>query len=90
VSGAAMMLGIGVGCYIGGIDYYYYNNRYGGYYYDNDAMIGTGIAFMTIGGIAMAVGIPMLTVGSVRTKKAGSMDVTLNVNSNGIGFGLTF
>ena len=80
VSGAIMMLGIGVGCYVGGLYSYYYD--YG--------LFATGTTFMTIGGVAMAVGIPMLTIGSIRTKKAGTMNVTLNTTSNGIGFGLTF
>jgi hypothetical protein len=36
------------------------------------------------------MGIPILTIGSIRTKKIGTMDVTLNADSNGLGFGLTF
>lgn len=80
VSGAVMMLGLGVGCYVGGLYSYYYD----------DELLATGSTFMTIGSIAMAAGIPILTIGSIRTKKAKTMNVTLNASSNSIGFGLTF
>ena len=49
-----------------------------------------GIAFMAIGGAAITASIPMIAVGSIRTKKAQNMDITMNVGSNGIGLGLTF
>ena len=49
-----------------------------------------GIAFMTIGGAAIATGVPMLAVGCVRAKNAQKMDITLNAGANGLGVGLTF
>jgi hypothetical protein len=92
LAGTAMMIGLGVGCYLGGqhTDYYYdyYDDRY--YYYDNEAAISAGIAFMTIGGIAMAASVPMIAIGSIRMKKSANLDITMNASSNGIGLGITF
>ena len=104
VTGAVMMVGLGVGCFVGGLDSdsYYVDNSYYDYYYgyyvndgyyrsrNNDAAVSAGIAFMAIGGAAITASIPMIAVGSVRTKKAQNMDITMNVGSNGIGLGLTF
>lgn len=88
VSGVAMMIGIGVGCYVGG----YNNGKYvNGYYrHHNDDAIAAGIAFMTIGGAAIVSSIPMISVGAVRMKKSQRIDFSLNAGSNGIGLGLTF
>ena len=93
VTGTVMMVGLGVGCFVGGYndydyDYDYYNYSYN--YHYNYAAVDAGIAFMAIGGAAIAASIPMIAVGSVRTKKAQNMDITMNVGSNGIGLGLTF
>lgn len=104
VTGAVMMVGLGVGCFVGGLDAesYYVDNGYWDYYYDyyvsdgyysyrnNDSAVSAGIAFMAIGGAAITASIPMIAVGSIRTKKAQNMDITMNVGSNGIGLGLTF
>lgn len=102
VSGTVMMLGLGVGCFVGGQnavryseyvsydDYYGYGGYYETRYEDNYSAIAAGISFMAIGGAAIAASVPMIAVGSVRTKKAQNMDITMNVGSNGIGLGLTF
>lgn len=104
VTGAVMMVGLGVGCFVGGLDSdsYYVDNSYYDYYYDyyvndgyyrscnNDAAVAAGIAFMTIGGAAITASIPMIAIGSVRMKRSQNLDITMNVGSNGIGLGLTF
>ena len=51
---------------------------------------GAGIAYMTIGSMAVIASIPMVSVGSVRLKNAQTMDVTLNAGANGVGLGLSF
>ena len=91
VTGAVMMVGLGVGCFVGGQDSEYYYNYYGGSYYsDNYEAVAAGISFMAIGGAAIAASIPMIAVGSVRMKRSQNLDITMNVGSNGIGLGLTF
>lgn len=82
LAGTAMMLGIGVGCYVGAENMYYYRERY--------TTQEAGIAFMTIGGIAMAASVPMIAIGSIRMKKSANLDITMNASSNGIGLGITF
>ena len=88
VSGVAMMIGIGVGCYVGG----YNNGKYVNGYYEshNYDAIAAGIAFMAIGGAAIVSSVPMMSVGAVRMKKSQRLDITLNAGSNGLGLGLTF
>jgi hypothetical protein len=51
---------------------------------------GAGAAFMAIGGAAITAGVPLITIGAIRTKKAQNMNITMNSSSNGIGLGLTF
>ena len=51
---------------------------------------GAGAAFMAIGGSAITAGVPLMTIGAIRTKKAQNMNITMNSSSNGIGLGLTF
>ena len=88
VSGVAMMIGIGVGCYVGGYNARIY--RYGSYYGHNDDAIAAGIAFMAIGGAAIVSSVPMISVGAVRMKKSQRIDLSLNAGPNGLGLGLTF
>ena len=91
VTGAVMMVGLGVGCFVGGQNSEYHYNYYGGSYYSNNhEAVAAGISFMAIGGAAIAASIPMIAVGSVRMKRSQNLDITMNVGSNGIGLGLTF
>ena len=91
VTGAVMMVGLGVGCFVGGQNSVYHYNYYGGSYYSNNhEAVAAGISFMAIGGAAIAASIPMIAVGSVRMKRSQNLDITMNVGSNGIGLGLTF
>ena len=73
-SGAVMMFVVGLPCLFS---------------YDYGANA-AGAAFMAIGGATMTAGVPVLTLGCIRTKKAQKMDITMNTSSNGIGLGLTF
>lgn len=92
VAGTVMMIGIGAGCYLGGrYSSQHYDPYYGDYYYSvNETAVVTGMAFMTIGGVAISASVPMITIGSIRMKKSQNMDITMNASSNGIGLGLTF
>ena len=73
-SGTVMMFALGLPCLVS----------------MNDGAAAAGAAFMAIGGATMTAGIPVLTLGCIRTKKAQKMDITMNASSNGIGLGLTF
>jgi hypothetical protein len=74
VGSGVAMAAIGIGCML---SHNYTANR-------------VGTAFVIIGSVSTLMGIPILTIGSIRTKKIGTMDVTLNADSNGLGVGLTF
>ena len=74
VGSGVAMAAIGIGCML---SHNYTANRGGG-------------AFLIIGSVSTLMGIPILTIGSIRTKKIGTMDVTQNADSNGLGVGLTF
>ena len=93
-SGVVMMVGIGVGCYVGGSSSSSSSSSYYGYYGGSSSYNGgatsAGVAFMVLGSAAIAGSIPMIAIGSVRAKKAHKMDITLNAGNNGLGLGLTF
>ena len=87
--GVASMIGIGVGCYIGGLNTRPFYD--GGIKYDyNFKAVSAGIAFMVIGAAEIVSGVTIASVGAARMKKAQKMDITLNAGGNGIGLGLTF
>ena len=67
-AGVVSMIGIGVGCFIEGVTSYYYN----------PGAEGAGVAFMSIGGAAIASSIPILGVGY---KKKKNVAYSLNKDS---------
>ena len=67
-AGVVSMIGIGVGCFIEGVTSYYYN----------PGAAGAGVAFMSIGGAAIASSIPILGVGY---KKKKNVAYSLNKDS---------
>ena len=72
-AGVVSMIGIGVGCFIDGVTSYYYK----------PGAEGAGIAFMTIGGAAIASSIPILGVGYKKKKNvAYSLNNDLYVANN--------
>lgn len=74
--GAAMTLLIGVPCIVAGYD---------------DAAWASGTAFLTIGCVTAATGIPMWCVGSYQMKHSKeNVDVSLGANAQGMGLKLTF
>ena len=72
-AGIVSMIGIGVGCFIEGVTSYYYK----------PGAEGAGVAFMTIGGAAIASSIPILGVGYKKKKNvAYSLNNDLYVANN--------
>lgn len=57
---------------------------------DRDAMIGSGIAFATLGGAMFVAGVPMLAVGQSRMNKVEKATLAFGGTSNGLGMRLTF
>ena len=72
-AGVVSMIGIGVGCFIDGVTSYYYK----------PGSEGAGVAFMAIGGAAIASSIPILGVGYKKKKNvAYSLNNDLYVANN--------
>ncbi len=95
--GAAMFIGIGVGCFVGSEDYSYHSTAW-------YTLRNTGIAFWVIGGASMAGSIPLITCGNIFKRRvnqvynmncgnnnvACSPELKLTSGANGLGLALSF
>ncbi len=106
IAGAVSMFIIGIPClfapdkeysyYVHDGYYDYYGNwiddgRWVTDYEWNYSAWAAGVSFMSMGGAAIAAGIPMWCVGSYRMKHSdNSLDLSLKATGNGLGFNLTF
>ena len=93
--GAAMFIGIGVGCFVGSYEYSY-GTRY--------SMEAAGIAFWVIGGASMAGSIPLITCGNIFKRRVNQVynrscgnnntafapELRLTSGANGLGLALGF
>lgn len=89
IGGLIATYAIGIPCLMAEGEEYW--DGYNSYYYTNDAAVGAGIAFLTIGSAAVAAGIPMWCVGSTRMKKSNNnLKVSVGGAKNGLGLRVNF